>query len=284
MSGMEGLNIFEQYWVWFYSLHSSPMLVTAFLAFLVHEIIFFGGWIPYYIVGSIPSFKKYKLQPEKEVTRQDHLKALRGVLLSHFLVQSPLMLSFHPTAISFGIEVTEVPFPPLWKICLQVLFCALFEDTYHYWAHRALHWGVLYKKIHKVHHEFSAPFGITAEYAHPIETIILGMGTIGGPFVLALAFKVHVITVLAWMSFRLFQTIEAHSGYEFPISLRTIVPFWSGADHHDYHHQAFVNCYSTSFRWWDHIMGTDLKYKAFREKQLQEKFVQNKDSLKEKTK
>jgi methylsterol monooxygenase len=48
------------------------------------------------------------------------------------------------------------------------------------------------------------------------------------------------------------------------------LPFWAGAEHHDYHHMAFVNCFSTSFRWWDHLMGTDLKYKAYRKKQADE--------------
>jgi len=27
---------------------------------------------------------------------------------------------------------------------------------------------------------------------------------------------------------------------------------------------AFVNCYSTSFRWWDYMLGTDNKYKAYK--------------------
>lgn len=46
-------------------------------------------------------------------------------------------------------------------------------------AHRALHWGPLYKRIHKLHHTYSAPFGLAAEYAHPLEILILGTGTVG---------------------------------------------------------------------------------------------------------
>ena len=42
------------------------------------------------------------------------------------------------------------------------------------------------------------------------------------------------------------------------------MPFWSGAEHHDFHHMAFTNNYSTSFRWWDRIFGTDDKYREYR--------------------
>ena len=51
---------------------------------------------------------------------------------------------------------------------------------------------------------------------------------------------------------------------DFPWSLQHILPFWSGAEHHDFHHMAFVNNFSTSFRWCDRLFGTDDKYRAYR--------------------
>ena len=51
---------------------------------------------------------------------------------------------------------------------------------------------------------------------------------------------------------------------DFPWSLNHILPFWSGAEHHDFHHMAFTNNFSTSFRWWDRIFGTDIKYREYR--------------------
>ena len=51
---------------------------------------------------------------------------------------------------------------------------------------------------------------------------------------------------------------------DFPWSLQHILPFWAGAEHHDFHHMAFVNNFSTSFRWWDRIFGTDDRYLAYR--------------------
>ena len=59
-----------------------------------------------------------------------------------------------------------------------------------------------------------------------------------------------------WIVLRLFQAIDAHSGYEFPFSLHNFIPVWAGADFHDVHHEKFIGNYASSFRWWDAIMDT----------------------------
>lgn len=59
---------------------------------------------------------------------------------------------------------------------------------------------------------------------------------------------------------------DASSHKDFPWSLQHIFPLWSGADHHDFHHMAFVNNYSTSFRYLDFLFGTDDKYRLHRAK------------------
>ena len=79
---------------------------------------------------------------------------------------------------------------------------------------------MLYKHIHKLHHKYSAPFGLAAEYAHPLEVMILGTGTILGPLLYCkVTQNVHIVTVYIWITLRLFQAIDAHSGYGKLISL-----------------------------------------------------------------
>jgi methylsterol monooxygenase len=56
----------------------------------------------------------------------------------------------------------QVPFSPIGLMAAQIAFFFVFEDAFHYFAHRALHWGPLYKNIHKLHHEFSAPIGLVS--------------------------------------------------------------------------------------------------------------------------
>ena len=133
-------------------------------------------------------------------------------------------------------------------IALSNVFCLMAEDFYHYFAHRALHYGPLYKKIHKLHHEFSAPFGLAAEYAHPIETLTLGIGFFVGPAILlACGVEMHVLTMAIWLAVRLIAVVDVHSGYDFPWSLRNFLPCWGGSDFHDYHHMAFVGMFRISF-------------------------------------
>ena len=52
---------------------------------------------------------------------------------------------------------------------LHVLACAIIIEVWFYWSHRLLHYGSLYRLIHKKHHRYTAPAAIVAVYAHPLE-------------------------------------------------------------------------------------------------------------------
>lgn len=261
------LSWLERLWVSWYLWFGNPTIATGVMSFIFHELVYFGRCVPWVIIDAIPYFQRWKLQPEKVPTPQEQWECTKGVLFSHFAIELPAIWFFHPTAEAIGLAMHQVPFPS-WKTMVpQVAFFFVFEDFCHFWAHQALHTGVLYKYIHKMHHKYSAPFGLAAEYAHPAETFILGTGTIAGPLLWCYFLgNVHITTVYIWVMLRLFQAIDAHSGYDFPWSLRHILPFWSGAEHHDFHHMSFTNNYSTSFRWWDYIFGTDVKYRAYRKR------------------
>lgn len=149
-----------------------------------------------------------------------------------------------------------------------------------------------------MHHKYTAPFGLAAEYSHPVEIMLFGLGTVfgvsrhrsPGPFtwhskltplphpqpLLCCYFLggMHLLTMYTWIAFRMMQAIDSHCGYDFPgISLRYYFPLWAGADHHDYHHQAFKACYSSSFRHWDWICNTEGNVHTVREAQKKEKLA-----------
>ena len=183
-------------------------------------------------------------------------------LISIYFNHTNIYRLFHPMCLYFGLD-TGVPFPSLLTMALQIAVFFVIEDTGHYWLHRALHWGPLYKNIHKIHHQYSAPFGLAAEYASPIEVMLLGIPTVGTPILwCAITGNLHILTMYTWIVLRLFQAIDAHSGYEFPWSLHHFLPVWAGAQHHDVHHEKFIGNYSSSFRWWDKLMDTEAGFEA----------------------
>ncbi|KAF9267193.1 C4-methyl sterol oxidase [Marasmius fiardii PR-910] len=257
------LNWYEQKWVAWYVWIGNPVIATGLISFLMHEVVYFGRSIPWIIIDAIPYFRKWKLQPSKIPSPEEQWECTKQVLWAHLTVELPTIWLFHPLAEKVGMKTYHVPFPTWQTMLWQIAFFMFFEDWFHFVAHRALHTPILYKHIHKLHHKYSAPFGLAAEYAHPAEVMILGFGTLGGSLILCMFTEVHFISFFIWVILKLFQAIDSHSGYDFPWSLQHILPFWSGADHHDFHHMAFTNNYATSFRWWDRFFGTDDKYHAY---------------------
>lgn len=140
---------------------------------------------------------------------------------------------------------------------LQLTVFAIAFDAWNYWSHRLMHYGVLYKKIHKVHHLYKTPFSFAAEYISPYELSVAGFGAVGLPMIwVRLTGELHLVTFCIWMMFVLFQSMDGHSGYDFPWGVRHFVPIWAGPRHHDLHHQRVNGNYGSVFWFWDYFMDT----------------------------
>ena len=63
MTSYGALNIFERAWVSWFDYFQNDVLSTALIAFLMHEIVYFGRCVPFLIADHIPALQKYKLQP-----------------------------------------------------------------------------------------------------------------------------------------------------------------------------------------------------------------------------
>ena len=65
---------------------------------------------------------------------------------------------------------------------------------------RLLHHPTLYKKIHKKHHEWTAPIGVISIYAHPIEHVVnTAPGAPEVEAVSSLPFFVLPIEAISWL-------------------------------------------------------------------------------------
>ncbi|XP_066574149.1 methylsterol monooxygenase 1 [Amia ocellicauda] len=248
---------------WTYMLDNyTKFQIATWGSLFVHEFIYFLFCLPGFIFQFIPFMQKYKIQPDKPETWEKQWKCFKMLLFNHFCIQLPMICgTYHFT------EFFSIPYDwdsmPRWPFLLAQCFgCAVIEDTWHYFLHRLLHHKRVYRYIHKVHHEFTSPFGMQAEYAHPLETIILGAGF----FIGIMVFCNHVTLLWAWVTFRLLETIDVHSGYDIPLNPLHLIPFYAGARFHDFHHMNFIGNYSSTFTWWDKIFSTDSLYNTYQHK------------------
>lgn len=275
---VSNLNSLEKLWAAWYIYINNDVLATGILFFVTHEVMYFGRSLPWFIIDRISYFNQWKIQDTKLPSDKEQWECFKSVLKLHFMVEALPIWLFHPLCSKLNISI-EVPFPSYMTMFAQICLFFVCEDFWHYSAHRLLHYGWFYKHIHKQHHRYAAPFGLTAEYAHPIEVMSLGFGTVGFPIIYAwIAMRnpslnlpsLHLFTLSLWVTLRLFQAVDSHSGYDFPWSLHKFLPFWAGADHHDDHHHYFIGNYASSFRWLDYFLQTECgdSAKEYREKRM----------------
>ncbi|ESO90099.1 hypothetical protein LOTGIDRAFT_218137 [Lottia gigantea] len=258
---------FKQSWILMNQKYTKFQIAT-WGSLIVHEFVYFAACLPAFIFQFLPFMRRFKIQSDKPETAEKQWKCLKLILFNHFFIQLPLIAGTYLFTEMFGIPYGWDEMPTWYNLALRVFGCAVIEDTWHYFLHFALHDRRIYKHIHKIHHHFQAPFGLTAEYAHPLETLILGFGFFLG----ILMFANHVVLLWAWVTIRLFETIDVHSGYDVPyLNIFHLIPFYAGSRFHDFHHKNFTGNYSSTFLWWDVIFGTDSQYKDYKAKLAKEK-------------
>nr|XP_054767413.1 methylsterol monooxygenase 1-like [Lytechinus pictus] len=249
---------FEQAWRYMTD-NYTRFQIAAFGSGFFHFLSYILISLPSVVFQFIPYMQRFKIQQDKSLTGANQWECIKLLLVNQFVIHIPFYLGAY-----YYCELVNLPFTyetmPKWYVTLAHCFaCLVIEDTWHYFNHRLLHHKSIYKYIHKLHHTWQSPFGMVAEYAHPIETMVLGMGTMWG----ILLFGDHLILLWVWMWVRLIETIDVHSGYDIALNPMHLFPFYGGAKFHDFHHMNFNGNYAPTFTWWDKIFGTDIQFKEY---------------------
>ena len=151
------------------------------------------------------------------------------------------------------------PLPPArtWgrDIALQIVCC----DGLFYWIHRMLHHPVLYRLLHKKHHEFRATTIWASEYFGEVDFVLNVLPGV----IPALLLGAHFAVLMAFTVIRQWQTVQSHSGYDLPFDPFNRGIFHGGARRHDFHHTHNNGCYSDFLPFWDWLCGTDRKYAEY---------------------
>ncbi|EYC31917.1 hypothetical protein Y032_0003g1306 [Ancylostoma ceylanicum] len=122
--------------------------------------------------------RRFKVQQDKKVavngtkvvqpSFSKYVESIKLILFNQMVVATVTIAAFHYPMKLTGMSF-EKKLPPALTVLTQVLFCIIIEEIGFYYSHRLFHHPKIYKYIHKIHHEWTAPVSITSIYCHPIE-------------------------------------------------------------------------------------------------------------------
>lgn len=210
----------------------------------------------------IPYFEQFKVNGLEWpwLSNPDHFyKILPGAIKTYIFNISCYNVYLMIFGLIFKPSINPKTLPSLSVFVIQILFAILCEDFVFYWSHRALHKPWLYSRVHKKHHEFYDIIHISSINTHWFEFFL---GNILPLFasLMILRDNMHVVTLMSWIFFRNTETHECHSGYEFPWSVYTAIPFMNDSSYHNFHHLKNIGNYASFFKFWDSIFGTNKYY------------------------
>eukprot|EP00906_Rhabdomonas_costata_P030158 RCo042583 len=246
-----------------YTLNDALFFVAVSLA--VHETF-------YVVINSFYLFcdkqrwlLKYKMERTARMTVPQGILAKTWIQAArnHLVLQPIALLLFYTFWLSFP-PLFACPQPPCDRRPLPFLSTFFHfvvaqqsNDLLLYIFHRALHdIPGLYHRYHKLHHTYVGTVGFAAEFAHPVEQVFANyLPSMGYCFVYSGNMDVSIFFV--WLGWRLWQTYEAHSGYDFSESPPGRIGLLHGerARFHDWHHSDNRGNYGNNFIF-DYFLGT----------------------------
>ncbi|KAJ8344609.1 hypothetical protein AAFF_G00222130, partial [Aldrovandia affinis] len=121
-----------------------------------------------------PSFiTRYRIQVDKN-NPVDPMKlrhAVKTVLCNQVFLSMPMVwLAF--LVMKWRGNPCSLELPSFHRVLLEMAICGLLEEVIFYYSHRLFHHPTLYKHIHKIHHEWTAPIGVISLYTHPVEHVV----------------------------------------------------------------------------------------------------------------
>ncbi|XP_028839182.1 fatty acid hydroxylase domain-containing protein 2 [Denticeps clupeoides] len=198
-----------------------------------------------------PSFiTRYRIQLDKNnPVDSAHLHhAIKIVLRNQLFYSAPMVFVTYMIMQATGDPISP-QLPHFHWVLLELSICGLLEEILFYYSHRLFHHPAIYKHVHKIHHEWTAPVGVVALYAHPLEHVLSNMlPALVGPVLL----RSHLSTTCLWFTLALLVTTISHCGYH--------LPFLPSPEFHDFHHLKFNQCYGV-LGVLDRLHGTDEKFR-----------------------
>ena len=191
-------------------------------------------------------------QPEPDTARTRDVprrELVEVVLRNQFLGTFPALLLLELLLRARGVEA-HAPIPGPGQVLLQLAGIILVLELAFYSVHRALHHKQLFRRIHRVHHEFRKPTGIATHYVHYLEHLF---GNLLPVFLGPVLLGAHPFVIMLWVVIAVFNAIHTHGGYA--------IPGLVYAHDHDFHHYRLRGNYG-SLGLLDALLRTNREFQA----------------------
>eukprot|EP01127_Copromyxa_protea_P010805 TRINITY_DN2672_c0_g1_i1.p1 TRINITY_DN2672_c0_g1~~TRINITY_DN2672_c0_g1_i1.p1 ORF type:complete len:289 (-),score=48.21 TRINITY_DN2672_c0_g1_i1:52-918(-) len=138
-----------------------------------------------------------------------------------------------------------------WPYLIASIFMFfVFTDFMIYWVHRLLHYGLVYKYIHKEHHTYRYTTPFSSHAFHWVDGWSQGVQY----YVFVYLFPFHHILFIVMFIFVNCWTVMIHDQIDFVSPSKVIL----STGHHTIHHAQFNYNYGQYFTFWDRLCGTYL--------------------------
>jgi len=208
---------------------------------LLHLLLDIFQWQPLY---------QYKIQKTKHLDTKRLPSLFRTLLTVQLLVFLPICFCFGYISVhtSFGLSITRYLPTPRALFVNQVGY-ALVDEVLFYAMHRLAHHRLLYRHVHKIHHEWTAPIALASDYCHPLEHIFVNVLP---NIAYGIFFDSDPFSFLVWWIISYLGSQTNHSGYRFPMA---DLSQEAQPNFHDLHHEKFNTNYG-SMGFLDWLFGT----------------------------
>ncbi|XP_066474408.1 fatty acid hydroxylase domain-containing protein 2 isoform X2 [Tiliqua scincoides] len=236
-----------------YMLGGNDLVIYILGTTIIPSIVFWGfnGILMVADVTGKPTFiTRYRIQLGKNdpVDRDKLHSAIRTVLFNSYIINVAVAMLFWPI-VKWRGEPCSLQLPTFHWLLVELSIFTVVEEILFYYSHRLVHHPLLYKHIHKKHHEWTAPVGVVSLYAHPVEHVLSNLlPVLMGPVLL----KSHITSTSVWLCLALLVTTISHCGYH--------LPFLPSPEFHDFHHVKFNQCYGV-LGILDRLHGTDTVFR-----------------------
>lgn len=236
-------------WCMLFSLGSCGTYITACEVF--ERVYYHNGY---------QSAVEWKVQPYKWLSEKAHRFEVQ-LSVPNALITAPGMSLCMIYLKVYERQLTVLPSPKVYydqsehslqDILLAMVPFYVWTDFWAYFVHRILHWPVIYRNVHKLHHRFTAPTPYSALALHPIELMSLQFGIYAYLLVMPIHFAVLVFIFIYLYVF----TVIDHSGIKVDSVWFAGMPFQPSTRFHDDHHALFHLNYGQSMVIWDWMFGS----------------------------